>query len=211
MSLAALILNCTLKRGPEPSNTEALARELLPEFDRLGVTHELVRVVDHHVAPGVTGDEGEGDDWPSIRERIGRADILVIASPTWLGRPSSVAQRVLERMDAMISELQDDGLPVAYNKVAGVVVTGNEDGAHHVISEIAGALVDIGYTVPGQSWTYWNQGPGPGESYLDTDHRHDWSAQTGRTAAAVLVGVANALAATPIPPSAYKPSAESDE
>jgi hypothetical protein len=29
---------------------------------------------------------------------------------------------------------------VAYDRVAGVVVTGNEDGAHHVISEVAGAL-----------------------------------------------------------------------
>jgi hypothetical protein len=39
-----------------------------------------------------------------------------------------------------------------------MVVTGNEDGAHHVISELAGALVDIGFTVPGQSWTYCNLG-----------------------------------------------------
>lgn len=55
-----------------------------------------------------------------MREKLGRADILVMASPTWFGRPSSIAERVLERMDAMISETKDDGLPVAYNKVAGV-------------------------------------------------------------------------------------------
>lgn len=211
MSLNALILNCTLKSAPEPSNTEALARELLPEFERHGVAHEMVRVVDHNVLPGVTSDEGPGDGWPRIREMLGRADILVIASPTWLGKHSSVAQRVLERMDAMISETQDDGLPVAYNKVAGVVVTGNEDGAHHVISEISGALIDIGYTVPGQSWTYWNKGPGPGESYLETDYRHDWSAQTGRTAAAVLVAVGRALATTPIRADAYKAGTEQKE
>ena len=46
----------------------------------------------------------------------------------------------------MLSETDDQGRPVAYNRVAGVVVTGNEDGAHHVISEISGALADIGYT-----------------------------------------------------------------
>ncbi len=84
----------------------------------------------------------------------------VVATPTWLRRPSSVAQRVLERMDAMLSEQDDEGRTLAYNRVAGVVVTGNEDGAHHVISEISGGLIDIGYTVPGHAWTYWNRGPG---------------------------------------------------
>jgi hypothetical protein len=93
----------------------------------------------------------------------------------------------------MISETDDSGRPVAYNRVAGVVVTGNEDGAHHVIAELVGGLVDIGYTVPGQAWTYWNMGPGPGPSYTETDHGHDWSARTGRAMASNLVAVAAAL------------------
>ena len=204
--LRALVLNCTLKRSPSPSNTEALADVLVEELRALGVAVDVVRVVDLDVLPGVTSDEGPGDDWPAIHEQVIAADILVVASPTWMGHPSSVAQRVVERLDALISETDDDGLPAAYNKVAGVVVTGNEDGAHHVISEISGALIDIGYTIPGQAWTYWNKGPGPGEDYLDTDHGHAWSATTGRTAANVLVAVATALQRTPIPPSAYKAS-----
>ena len=81
-----------------------------------------------------------------------------------------------------------------------MVVTGNEDGAHHVISETAGSLIDIGYTVPGQAWTYWNRGPGPGPSYLETDDGKDWSHKTARAAASNLVAVARALKATPIPP-----------
>jgi multimeric flavodoxin WrbA len=98
------------------------------------------------------------------RATAGAADILVMATPTWLGQPSSVAKRALERMDALLSETHDDdATPIAHGRVAGVVVTGNEDGAHHVIAEIAGALIDIGYTVPGQAWTYWNKGPGPGD------------------------------------------------
>ena len=135
--------------------------------------------------------------------KVLQSEILVMASPTWLGQPSSVAKRVLERMDAMLSETDDDGRPVAYNRVAGVVVTGNEDGAHHVISEVAGALVDVGFTIPGQAWTYWNKGPGPGPSYTETDEGHEWSASTGVAAAANLVAVARALEATPIkaPPS----------
>lgn len=110
------------------------------------------------------------DEWPALRAKVVAGDILIVATPTWLGQPSSIAKRVLERMDAMLSETKDDGRPIAYDKVAGVVVTGNEDGAHHCISEISGALIDIGYTIAGQGWTYWNKGPGPGEEeYLSSD------------------------------------------
>jgi multimeric flavodoxin WrbA len=160
---------------------------------------EFLRAIDHEIRPGVESDMGDGDDWPQIRERIVAAEILVIVTPTWLGRPSSVAQRVLERMDAMISETDDEERPIAYNRVAGVVVTGNEDGAHHVISEISGALGDIGYTIPGQAWTYWNRGPGPGKDYLDMKEGHPWSESTGKAAAANLLAAARALEANPIP------------
>jgi multimeric flavodoxin WrbA len=195
----AVVINCTLKPSPAASNTEQLARVVIGALEREGVDVELVRAVDHDIRPGVSSDEGDGDAWPAIRARILAADILVIATPTWLGQPSSVAKRVLERMDAMLSETDDDGRPVAYNRVAGVVVTGNEDGAHHVISEVAGALVDIGFTIPGQAWTYWNRGPGPGPSYTDTDEGHEWSRTTGEAAASNLLHAARALRAQPIP------------
>lgn len=196
--MQALVLNCTLKRGPERSNTEALANVLLDVFRAETLAAEMVRIVDFNVAPGVSNDEGDGDEWPQLLERVRAAQILVIATPTWLGQPSSVAKRVLERMDALISETNDDGVPFAYNRVGGVVVTGNEDGAHHVIAEVAQGLIDIGYTVPGQAWTYWNMGPGPGPSYLETAHKHDWSERTGRTAAQNLVAVARALHENPM-------------
>lgn len=197
--MRAVVLNCTLKRSPEPSNTEQLARVLVEAFERDGVETAVVRVVDHDVRPGVSSDEGDGDAWPAIRAQIVAAEIVVLATPTWLGQPSSVAKRVLERMDAMLSETDADGRPVAYNRVAGFVVTGNEDGAHHVIAELAQGVVDIGFTVPGQAWTYWNMGPGPGPSYADTDHGHAWSRRTGEAAAANLLAVARALRAAPIP------------
>jgi multimeric flavodoxin WrbA len=195
----ALVLNCTLKPSPAESNTEALAKVVIDALEDQGVKTELLRVADYDVRPGVSSDEGDGDQWPAIRARILESEILVVASPTWLGTMSSVAKRVLERMDAMLSETDDQERPVAYNRVAGVIVTGNEDGAHHVINEIAGALGDIGFTVPGQAWTYWNMGPGPGPSYTETEQGHDWSASTGRSAAGNLVAVARALEATPIP------------
>ena len=116
-----------------------------------------------------------------------------------MGQPSSISKRVIERMDAMLSETDDDGRPVAYGRVAGFVVTGNEDGAHHVIAELAQGLIDIGYTVPGQAWTYWHLGPGPGPDYLDETKGHEWSHTTGRTAAANLLAVAHALRGHPLP------------
>jgi multimeric flavodoxin WrbA len=197
--MKALILNCSLKPAPEPSNTAALAKVVADALREKDVEVTEIRLVDHEIKPGVETDMGEGDEWPSIHYAILAAEILVVATPTWIGRPSSVAQRMLERMDAMIAETDDEERPVAYNRVAGVVVTGNEDGAHHVISEVAGALGDIGFTVPGQAWTYWNKGPGPGEDYSETDEGHEWSATTGKAAAANLFAVATALAERPIP------------
>jgi multimeric flavodoxin WrbA len=199
MTLRALVLNCTLKRSPAPSNTEALAHVLSAALEQRGVSCETIRVVDHTVLPGVSSDEGEGDEWPAIRAKVLASEILVLATPTWFGQPSSVVKRVVERMDAMLSETDGHGMPVAYSRVAGFVVTGNEDGAHHVIAELAQAVNDIGYTVPAQAWTYWNKGPGPGPTYLETDEGHDWSAKTARTAAQNLIAVADALAVNPLP------------
>src|ERR1700712_4202513 len=148
--MKALIISCTLKASPATSNTEALADVVAEALREDGVETERIRAADHQILPGVTSDEGEGDGWPAVRERILDSEILIIATPTWLGKPASITQRVMERMDAMISETDENDVPVAYNRVAGVVVTGNEDGAHHVIAETAGSLIDIGYTIPGQ-------------------------------------------------------------
>jgi multimeric flavodoxin WrbA len=202
--MKAICLNCTLKPSPAPSNTQALADVVLAALREQSVETDVVRLVDHRIDPGVVSEAvADGDEWPTIRERVLAAEILIMATPTWLGQPSSIAKRALERMDAMLAETRaDDRTPIAYNRVAGVVVTGNEDGAHHVISEVAGALVDIGYTIPGQAWTYWNKGPGPGdEEWLTTDER-EWSITTGQTAAQNLVAAAKALWASPLPPPA---------
>ena len=101
------------------------------------VETDVIRLADHQIDFGVVSEEvSDGDEWPAIRERILASEILIMAIPTWLGQPSSVSKIALERMDAFLSETHDDGkTPIAYNRVAGVVVVGNEDGAHHVIGE----------------------------------------------------------------------------
>jgi multimeric flavodoxin WrbA len=155
--LKVLAFNCSLKSasGTEKSTTDVLLRQLLDELGKHGATGAVVRAVDHNIKPGVTSDEGEGDDWPALRQRIVNADILVMATPIWLGQPSSVAKRVMERMDAFLSETDDQGRMPSYGKVGIVVVVGNEDGAHHCAAELIQAMTEVGFTCPAGGVTYW--------------------------------------------------------
>lgn len=191
--MRACVLNCSLKPSPADSNTQRLTDVVIAALTERGVDTTVHRLADMTLDHGVETHMSEADEWPVVHGDLVASEILIVATPTWVGRPSSIAQQALERLDAMISETDDAGVPLAFGKVAGVVVTGNEDGAHHVISEISGGLVDIGFTIPGQSWTYWNRGPGPGPEYGDTDEGHDWSHETGRAMAGQLVTVARAL------------------
>lgn len=202
--MRALILNCTLKPSPEPSNTEALARVVEAELKAGGATTEMIRLVDLDIRPGVESDMGDGDDWPGVRKALLAADIVVFATPTWLGQMSSVCLRALERMDAFFAETDDSGRPVMFGKVGGIVITGNEDGAHHIVATVCQGLIDMGFTIPAQSWTYWHLGPGPGPDYLETDQGHAYSDRVGRNAARNLIALARVLKPDtyPVPESA---------
>jgi len=186
LSLTALALNCTLKASPAASSSELLGTQILDALAPLGVTGSMVRIVDHNVRPGVETDMGDGDGWPAIREQILAADILVMCTPTWMGHASSVAHRVLERLDAELSETDNAGRPILYNKVAVVAVVGNEDGAHHITAEMFQALNDVGFTIPAQGGTYWN-----GEAMHTTDY-NDLTETPEATAAATSALAANA-------------------
>ncbi|CAN5414292.1 flavodoxin family protein [soil metagenome] len=191
--MKAVILNCTLKPSPATSNTQALADVVVAELEKGGAEVETIRLVDLDIKPGVSGDEGKGDDWPAVNEKLKAAQIVVFATPTWLGQMSSVALRALERMDAWFGDTDDSGRPVAFGKVAGIVITGNEDGAHHIVATISQGLIDMGFTIPAQSWTYWHLGPGPGPDYVETDQGHDYSDRVGRNAARNLVALARVI------------------
>lgn len=165
MALTALGMNCTLSASPKPSSSQKLLDQLLAGLGAHGVTSDSVRVVDLNIKPGVQHDEGPGDDWPALRARMMAADILVMATPIWMGQPSSVAKRVLERMDAILGDIGDDGRYPTFGKVAIVGVVGNEDGAHHVTAELYQALADVGFTIPAGSSAYW-----VGEAMSDVDY-----------------------------------------
>ncbi|MES2902811.1 MAG: NAD(P)H-dependent oxidoreductase [Pseudomonadota bacterium] len=127
---------------------------------------ETIRLADHDILPGVTSDEGEGDAWPAIRKKILAADVLIFGTPIWMGQPSSIAKRAMERMDAFLSETDDAGRTPAYDKVAVFAIVGNEDGAHFSTAAMAQSLNDVGWTIPAASACYW-----VGEAMNKTDFK----------------------------------------
>ena len=196
-SLRALVLVCSLKPSPAPSSSEKLARQVLDELGKHGVEGDVVRVVDHDVQPGVEIDMGEGDAWPGIREQLMAADILVVATPTWVGHMSSVAQRVLERLDGELSETDDSGRPLVTGKVAVTVVVGNEDGAHKITADLMQGLNDIGFSIPAQGGTYWNDEAMGSRDYDDLEETPEAVASTNATLAENAAHLARLLKASP--------------
>jgi hypothetical protein len=75
-NLSALAINCSLKGGSEPSSTDLLVTQVLDELKGLDVAVDgPVRVADLDIKPGVTSDEGDGDE-------PGRQPAAAVASAT---------------------------------------------------------------------------------------------------------------------------------
>jgi multimeric flavodoxin WrbA len=183
--LRAVVFNGTLKRSPEPSQTDGLLAIARGIMERLGVTVEEIRTVDHVIPPGVWPDMREHgyerDDFPDLYERfVAPADIVILAGPIWLGDQSSQTRKIIERLYAYSGEVNDSGQWSYYGKVGGAVTTGNEDGGKHVSAQILYALQHIGLVVPPQSDAYWCGEAGPGPSYLDPQEGGEKNAWTTR-------------------------------
>jgi multimeric flavodoxin WrbA len=198
--LTALVLVGTLTPSPAPSSSELLGRQVLEALGQHGVVGTVVRLVDHDIKPGVQTDMGPGDAWPAIRQQVLAADILVLATPIWMGQPSSVTKRALERLDAELSEKDDEGRLLTYGKVAVVAVVGNEDGAHHTSAELFQALDDVGFTIPAAGITYWVGRAMEGTDYQDLDETPEATAGTTATVAANAAHLARLLRRAPYPP-----------
>ena len=168
MVVTAIAINCSLRASSgEESSTDAMIAVLKKHFAEQQVElTETIRIADYEVKPGVTSDEGEGDAWPRLREKILAHDILVFGTPIWMGQPSSIAKRVMERMDAFLSETDDKGRMPSYNKIAVVAIVGNEDGAHATSALIFQSLNDVGWTFPAVGACYW-----VGEAMHDRDFK----------------------------------------
>ncbi|WP_263399237.1 flavodoxin family protein [Sutcliffiella deserti] len=198
--IKALFLNCSLKSSEETSNTQSLMNEVITHFEKEGVKSETIRIADYHVKFGISEDEGEGDEWPIIFEKIKTADILVIGTPLWIGEKSSVATMVMERIYGASSLTNEKGQCIYYNKVAGTVVTGNEDGAKHAARSILYGLTHSGFNIPPNVDTYWVGEAGPGDSYIDAEgHRNEFTMQQAKTTAYNLLHFSRMLKENPIP------------
>ena len=194
-----MAFNCTLKPGDAPSSTELLLKQTMDAFAPYGVDSKLMRVVDHDIKPGVSSDEGPGDAWPALRKLVLDAQIFILGTPIWLGQPSSVCKRVLERMDAFLSETDDAGRMVSYGHVACVAVVGNEDGAHHVTAELYQALADVGFTIPANAVSYWVGRAMQKTDYIDLDETPKEVATATAMLASNTVHIARRLADKPYP------------
>ncbi len=200
--MKALILNCTLKKSPDKSHTEGLIKRSVEEFEKLEVDTEVLRVVDFNVLPGVESNMGEEDEWPIILEKIKECDIFIIGSPIWVGAESSITQRVIERLDATFydKETQDPetGQYILYNKVAGVIITGNEDGAQYVMARVFMALNEFGATIPPNASSYWVGEAGPGPSYIDAGQESKYTQRITTLMVQNLVEMAKLLKENPL-------------
>lgn len=201
MPITAIALNCTLKSDPsETSSTDAMIAVLKDAFGKYNVKiTETIRVAAHNIKPGVTSDEGEGDDWPALRTKILAHDILVFAGPVWMGQIGSVAKRVLERMDAFLGETDDADRMPSYGKVAVAAIVGNEDGAHFSTAQLFQSLNDTGWTIPAVGAVYW-----VGEAYGSIDFKDlaetpEKVTSTAKTVASNAVHLAGLLKAQPYP------------
>ncbi|RPF70618.1 flavodoxin family protein [Aurantiacibacter spongiae] len=186
MPLSAIAINCSLKSSDdEASSTDAMIHVLADAFGEHDIAvAETLRIADYTVLPGVTSDEGEGDDWPQLREKILAHDILIFGGPIWMGQIGSIAKRVLERMDAFTSETDDEGRMPSYSKVAVAAIVGNEDGAHWSSAQLFQSLNDTGWTIPAVAACYW-----VGEAMGSTDFKElDSTPDKIRTTAAMVAG-----------------------
>ena len=213
MALKALFLNCTLKKSPEVSNTEALINKAVKLYSELGVKSEILRMIDYNIPFGISSDEGEGDEWPEILDKVRACNILIIGTPIWFGVRSSIAQLVIERLDGTYDEgdLETGQFPL-YNKVAGVIVTGNEDGAHDAAGTTLFNLSHLGCVIPPNSDSYWVGTAGPGPSYIEAGgERHLYTNKTIRYLVNNTAFFARLMQDNPIPTNLKKLMADAME
>jgi len=201
--MKALIINCTLKPSPTFSNTAELAKKAQQQFKNQGIHTEMIRLVDYEVKPGNSTNLGKGDQWPAILDKIKTCDILIIATPIWMGHLASTAQRVIERLDAIFHEDgftdEKNGQYFTYNKVAGCLITGNEDGAHSCAAQVLWAMQELGFTIPPNVNAYWVGMAGAGKDYAEAGgEKYFYTNYTLRWMVANLIYFAKLLKANPI-------------
>ena len=201
MPITAIPINCTLKpSGGKKSSTDAMIEVLKEHFAKQGVeVSDTLRMADFNILPGVTSNEGKGDAWPKLRKTILDHDILIFGGPIWLGQVSSIGKRVLERMDAFLSETDENGHMPSFGKVAVAAIVGNEDGAHGSSAQLFQALNDLGWTIPPVAACYWVGEAMGSMDYVDLKSRPRKVTETAKMVASNAAHLAKLLKENPLP------------
>jgi multimeric flavodoxin WrbA len=154
--LNVLALNASLKHEPMLSNTGELASLVLDEMRALApISASEVRLSDATLPIGLGFREAAEDDWPDLVTKVKASDVVLFCTPIWWGGRSSLMQRVIERLDALDEEYSATGRSAIKGKVAGIVITGSEDGALSVMGSIMMVLTWMGFTLPPECAAYW--------------------------------------------------------
>lgn len=145
--MKAIILLATLKKD-RLSNTETLSEFLATRLQKQSIDCEIVKLVQYNILPGTYSDMGTGDQWPEILTKILSADFIIFATPVWWGGHSSEMQKVIERLDEIHDEILSGKPSRLEGKMGGIVVTGDSDGAQHIIGNICNFCNALGITIP---------------------------------------------------------------
>jgi len=197
--LKAVLFNCTLKPSDERSSTHALLAKVEAALENREVSCTMIHAAGAGIKFGTDPDMGDGDGWPKLHDTILASDILVIGTPIWFGQRASVCQMVLERIDSMLNQQNSKGQLPLYNKVAGVCVVGNEDGAQHVGASVLYNLMQTGATIPPNAETFWVGPAGGRDDFIDVAVDDPYPNKMAVMMASNLVSVAKLLKDHPIP------------
>lgn len=155
--LKVLVLNASLKHKGTLSNTEELSRLVIKNMrtEHTELKSEIIRLSDLYIPAGLKFREDKNDKWPLLAEKMITSDIIIFATPIWWGGRSSLMQGIIERMDSFDEQYKEKGRSVLLNKIAGVVITGSEDGAQATLGSILSVLTFMNFTIPPECCTYW--------------------------------------------------------
>ena len=179
VDMKALILLATLKKDGL-SNTLTLSEFLAEKMRKKKIAVDIVRLAELNIPPGTYSDMGDGDDWPSVLEQILAADIIIFATPIWWNNLSSLMQRVIERLDELQDQVMEGKPSGLEGKSAGIVVTGDSDGAQSLIGGIANFFNAVGLILPPYStltvlWAGQAKGKTPTRKQLMAKYEKDYA------------------------------------
>ncbi|MGH7694794.1 MAG: flavodoxin family protein [Gemmatimonadaceae bacterium] len=191
--MKATILLATLKKTGL-SNTETLCEFLAGRMKRAGIMCETFRLVDYDIPAGTYSDMGGGDEWPGILDKILESDILILATPVWWSNQSSLMQRVIERLDELHDKVLDGKPSGLEGKVGGIVITGDSDGAQHIIGNLGNFCNAVGVLLPPYAtlsvlWDRQAKSATPSKNELLRKYESDYAETADRMIAQLLAHV----------------------